>query len=230
MKRVCIHQPDFCPYIGFFDRLLVCDIFVVLDDVQFIRRGWQHRDKIKTPRGAEWITLSVEKGEYSQVISDTRLLNGTAWRMDCLNLLQENYRKARFFEEYFPSIRSLFLIEENNLAKFNLRFLRWLLEIFEIQIEISLSSALDIEEKSTKRLINIVEKVGGTHYLTGTGSRDYLDEDLFRRSGLSLEWQNFQHPQYDQLYGDFIPYLSVLDLVFNCGPESKDIVRQGQQK
>lgn len=200
-------------------------MFVIFDDVQFIKRGWQHRDKIKTPKGAEWLTLSVSHGDFHRKINETMLAPDIEWRNDCVNKVASAYKDAKYFSQFFPAIKELLLNRENSLVDYNLKFIDFFNQIFEIQTPTIKSSSLRAVGKSNELLINICEKLEATHYLTGTGSRDYLDESAFRAKGIEVNWQNFTHPVYPQLHGTFIPYLSVLDLVLNCGSASKNVIR-----
>lgn len=224
MTCVCIHQPDFLPYLGFFHRLLHVDRFVILDDVQFLRRGWHHRDKIKTPNGAQWLTLSVRKGPRDQLIKDVRLADDRAWIDTHLNCLRENYRDAPGFSAYFPLVSAIYGADHGRLIDINMAFLDLFFELFELDVKTVFSSDLGAAGSQTTRLVNIVKAVGGGCYLSGTGARAYLDEDQFRRAGIGLSWQEFDHPVYPQLHGEFKPYLSCIDLLFNCGAASKDVL------
>lgn len=226
MLRVCIHQPDFAPYLGFFHRLLTTDVFIVLDDVQFLRRGWHHRDKIKGPHGARWLTLSIDKGGYHQTLTEVRLAPiEQGWIESQLNVLRESYRKAPYFESYFEELERIYYSGTDRLVPFNLQVLKFLMRALDLRVEMRFSSEMAVPGTKSERLINLVKTVGGTHYYTGIGSRSYLDEAMFVREGLAVEWQDFRHPTYPQLHGDFVPYLSTLDLLFNCGPQAKEVLR-----
>lgn len=227
MKRICIHQPDFLPYLGFFHRLLCTDLFIVLDDVQFLRKGsgWHNRDIIKTPRGISWLTLSVKKGNLQQKINEVLLSEDDKWITKNLNLLKENYNQAPYFKDYFPNIRDIYLSGFCKMTDLNLAFLKFFYGLFELEVSSVLSSELNVEGQKNEKLIHLIKAVGGTHYLSGVGAKDYLDEQLFANEGIVVEWQQFRPPIYPQLYGDFIPNLSCIDLLFNYGPKSKDILR-----
>ncbi len=225
MKRVCIHQPDFLPYLGFFHRLLFTDIFIIFDDVQFLRRGWHHRDKIKTKDGERWLTLSIKKGDYYQKINQV-ILNEDKdkWTKNHLNLLRVNYCNAPYFNEYFPKIREIYLSDFTKLADINMAFLQFFFELFDLKMKIVFSSELNVDGHSNLKLINLVKAVGSRYYLSGLGAKDYMDKQMFADEGITVEWQEFNHPIYPQLHGEFIPNLSCIDLLFNCGPNSKDIL------
>jgi hypothetical protein len=227
LKRVCIHQPDFVPYLGFFHRLLLVDLFIVLDDVQFLRKGsgWHNRDKIKTKQGTSWLTLSVKKGLMQQKINEVVLNPQKEWIQRNLNLLIENYHAAPYFDEYFPKIRDIYQIDFVRMVDLNLAFLQFFFEIFDIHVDVLVSSNINVSGQGSQRLVNLVKAVDCTHYLTGTGSRSYLEEQLFIDNGIVVEWQNFCHPIYPQLHSPFIPSLSCLDVLFNCGSGAKEVLR-----
>lgn len=226
---VVIHQPDFLPWLGFFHRLTKADLFIVLDHVQFARRGWIHRDRIKTPTGAQWISLSVTKAARDAPISEIRLSHDTAWRSDHLNLLRQNYRKADHFDDVFPDIEQLYQAPHEHLTSLNLAGIDLLCGLLDVSIPRVLSSELSPTGTSTAMLVDLLKKVGATRYLSGLGARDYLDDRLLADAGIELEWQAFSHPVYPQLHGEFLPMLSSVDLLLNCGARrSAEILRENQ--
>lgn len=226
MTRVCIHQPDFVPWLGFFDRLLDSDIFVVLDDVQFLRRGWHHRDRIKTRYGSEWLTLSVQKAVRDAPINEIHLWSERdAWVDQNLGLLADSYREAQYFQAVFPRITEIYRRPIDRLLEFNLLFLELAFEFLDLRPKIVLSSSLDVASSRTQRLVEICEAVGATSYLTGTGALAYLERDRFEAAGIRLDIQSFEHPVYRQLHGGFMTRLSCLDLFLNCGAEAATILR-----
>jgi len=231
LNRVCIHQPDFLPYLGFFHRLLFTDIFIILDDVQFIRRGWHHRDKIKTRDGVKWLTVPICKGDYYQKINQVLLdKNKHKWIRNHLNLLKANYRNAHDFDKYFLRIKELYLLNHTKLIDLNMSFLHFFLELFDINIKIMYSSQLNVEGNRNLKLISLLKAVGACHYLSGLGAKAYLKEDLFFKEGITVEWQNFDHPVYHQLHGEFMPNLSCIDILFNCGAYAKEILWSTQKR
>ncbi len=229
MKTVVIHQPDFMSYIGFFHRLLHADLFILLDHVQFVThssRSWTHRDKIKTPNGERWLTISVVKAPGDTPINLIELADNN-WREQNLNLLRENYRKAPYFSEVFPRVEALYNIPCKRLAEFNVASIQMFMEWFDIDIPIIYSSAMQPEGKKNELLVGLLQQVGATGYLSGVGARDYFEEGPFAAAGIHVRWQEFKHPVYRQQFGEFIPYLSSIDLFFNCGIEqSREILRK----
>lgn len=229
-KTVVIHQPDFVPYLGFFQRFLSADQFIVLDHVQFVTgtsRSWTHRDKIKTPAGEKWITLSVSKASLGTPINQIELSTSVDWATANLNLLKQNYRRAPFFDKVFPSVVQLYEAPPRLMADFNLRFIELLMDLLDVRLPWVRSSSLQPEGNSNDLLIDLLGKVGATHYLSGNGARDYMQLERFAQAGIQVVWQQFTHPVYPQQFGAFVPYLSSLDVLFNCGiTASRQILRE----
>lgn len=226
MTTVCIHQPDFAPWLGFFDRLLEADIFVILDNVQFVRSGWHHRDKIKTPGGAQWLTVPViKKGRYHQAINEVEIDNSRDWRAKHLRTIQTFYGKADCFDEVYPAIDDIYAGKCDRLIDLNMRLLVWLMERMKIDIDIRFASELGVKGAKNDLLVGIVQSVSGDLYLTGQGARSYLDEKRFAEAEIGVRWQSYRHPTYPQLHDPFIPQLSSLDCLLNCGPAAAAILR-----
>lgn len=219
-KTVVIHQPDFAPYLGFFDRFRQTDLFIVLDHVQFVTgtsRSWTHRDKIKTPAGEKWLTLSTRKAPRDTPINQIELSDAIDWAGDNLNLLEANYRRAPFYDEIMPLVRALYADPPHLMATFNLRSIEWLMDLLDVRIPFVLSSSLNPVGSKNELLVDLLRKMGATRYLSGTGARGYMDESVFAAAGIEVIWQSFEHPVYPQQFDGFIPYLSTLDALFNCG-------------
>jgi hypothetical protein len=226
---VCIHQPDFAPWLGFFERLLHTDVFVILDDVQFVRRGWHHRDRIKTPQGVQWLTLPViKKGHYDQLIRDTQLDVDSGFTDKHLRTLEMAYGKRPGFDTVFPVVEEIYRRQPRLMIDLNLPLLEAMMAAFGLEKRMVMASSLNIASSSTERLVDIVRAVGGTDYLSGTGARAYLDEQLFAAAGIGVQWQRFDHPTYPQPWGDFEPGLSGLDCLFNCGRDAAAVLRSTQ--
>ncbi|MCT7601878.1 WbqC family protein [Aliarcobacter butzleri] len=224
-KTVVIHQPDFIPYLGFFHRLLHADLFVILNDVQFLRRGWHHRDRIKTKDGDKWLTIGIKKVPQNTSINEI-FLNDENWQLQHLNLIKQSYAKAKYFEEIFPFIDKLYSQKYEKMIDINLASIKMLLELFDINIGIVFSTEFRIQSKSNQLLVDLLLEIGATHYLSGIGAKDYYDNKPFEEANIKVLWQDFKHPVYPQLHGEFIPYLSSIDLLFNCGIEkSREILR-----
>lgn len=225
MTVVCIHQPDFAPWLGFFDRLMACDLFVVLDNVQFVRRGWHHRDRIKTAQGAQWLTVPVrKKGRFDQSIAETEIDDGQEWRSRHLRTLESAYGRAPGFARWFPPVRAVYEAGHVRLMDLNMALIGVMTDAFAIEAKTVTASSLVASGTSNELLINILKAVGGDVYLSGTGARAYLDEGLFAAQGIRVVWQSFAHPVYPQPHGPFIPELSGLDCIFNCGADAARVL------
>jgi hypothetical protein len=231
MTRVCIHQPDFAPWLGFFDRLLDSDVFIVLDDAQFQKNGWNNRDKIKTKNGPAWLSLSLKKGPFPQKINDVQLDDDErGWKARNLNLITENYKTAPEFDRTFPDIKRLYEMNAPQLVDFNMAFIRYILGVLRIDVDIHFSSKMDIGGDKTDRLVELVDAVGGTHYVAGTGSGGYLETEKFVKRGISIELRPYQSPTYSQLFEPFVANLSTIDLLLNCGGQAADILRSAHKQ
>ncbi len=214
---VTIHQPDFMPWLGFFQRWHAADRYVVLDDVQFLRRGWHHRDRIKTPAGAAWLTVPVrKKGRFEQSI-DAVELDGDAWKRGHLAAIRAAYGRAPRFPELFPLLERVYARPHTLLMELNLDLLRLFAACLGITTPLVLASQSQVQERGTQRLVRLCQAHGAHTYLTGTGSRAYLDESLFAAQNIRVHWQEFRHPVYPQLHGDFVPGLSALDWLMHGG-------------
>lgn len=215
--RLTIHQPDFLPWLGFFDRWRASDLLVLLDDVQFLRRGWHHRDRIKTAAGPAWLTVPVKsKGRYLQTIREVELEDGP-WRRKHLAMIRAAYARAPGFELVFPPLEAVYARNHARLADLNRDLLALAAGLLDIRTPTALASDHDLPGREgpdcagTVRLLRLCRLHGASVYLTGVGSRDYLDESLLLQHGVRVEWQRFEHPVYPQLHGAFAPNLSVLD-------------------
>lgn len=228
-KIVVIHQPDFLSYLGFYHRLLHADLYVVLDDVQFVSgssRAWTNRDKIKTIYGEKWLTVNVNKTSIGTNINQIMINYSIDWRKHHLEIFKQSYKKARFFDEIFPYIEKLYTRKFEKLLDFNMASIFMLTNLFDIKIKMEYSSNILTTKTKSDRLTEILICVGATHYLSGIGAKDYHKDEPFENAGINVIWQDFKHPVYPQLYGDFIPYLSSIDMLFNCGiVNSRKILR-----
>lgn len=228
-KIVVIHQPDFMPYLGFFDRLLKADVYVVLETAQYVNgtsKSWMNRDKIKTEKGEQWITVCVKKAPRETAIKDILLMDDNKWRKNNLGLLYQNYRRCEYFKEIYPCIEELYSQSYVKFWDFSFASIKMLMELFGIDIEIVFSSDIKPQGKNNDMIVDIMKKLNATTYLSGLGAADYYKPEVYEQAGINVIWQDFRHPVYPQQFGEFIPYLSSIDLLFNCGIEkSRKILR-----
>jgi len=225
--RVVILQPSYLPWLGYFDQMSRADKFVFLDNVQFTRRDWRNRNKIRTKEGGAWLTVPiVQKGKYGQSLLTTRIDNSIHWRRKHKDTLRHNYSQAPYFDLYFPFFEKLYAREWEFLLDICYESLLYLKDALNIETPVVKSSSLGVMETKGERVYEICHQLGATHYLSGDVGRNYLFHDAFLKHGVSLEFHNYKHPVYQQRFPGFIPYLSVVDLLFNFGEQSLDILRQ----
>ncbi len=212
------------PWLGYFDKIVRSEIFVFLDNVQFKKNEFQNRNKIKTAQGWMWLTVPVLY-KYPEQIDEVKINNGIDWRKKHLRTLTINYQKVPFFHDLFPEVERFYARASASIAEVNRESVLMLLEMLGVHRKIAIASALGhLPEEPSERLAAICESLGADTYLSGAGGRAYLDLEPFNKRGITVKFQTFNHPVYPQRYGDFIPNLSLLDLLFNCGPNSLKIL------
>ena len=210
------HQPAYLPWLGYFDKIARSDVFVYLDTVQFEKNSFINRNQIKTPQGALWLTIPVKtKGHTSGSLLTTEIDDKQPWRIKHLKSIEMNYRKAPRFEEYFPKIQALLTMPESNLAEYCLHQLRFWLDELQIDTRIVRSSELPITSAKSDLVFDLCQHFGAQDYLSGALGRNYLVEEDFSNAGIIIEYQSFKPPVYPQLWGDFIPYMGILDWWMN---------------
>jgi len=227
MKVVAIHQPNYLPWLGYFYKITNCDVFVFLDNVQYTKNSFINRNKIKTPQGAMWLTVGVlSKGEYGQSISETKIDSNVSWNKNHWKSICQNYARSPYLDKYKEYLESIYQRQWEYLADLNESLIKANCDMLSItNVEFIRASDLDLSGKGTELLINICQEVGADTYLSGFGGVKYMEEDKFRESGIELKYYNFENPTYHQLWGDFIPNLSIIDLLFNEGDGSLQILR-----
>lgn len=220
-KRIGIHQPNFFPWLGYFHKMKQCDVFVILDTVDIVlgsSKSITHRTKIKTAQGEHWLTIPLVKSE-SKEIQTIEINDGISWKSKMLQTVYQNYRKAAFFEETYTFFETCLSNENHLLSKFNTAILLKLMQKMDIDCEVLFASELPIySQDRNNRLIEIIQHLNGTTYVSGKGGTQYHDVDLFQQAQIQIEPTAFLPFAYPQLYGEFIPGLSCIDFLFNCEP------------
>lgn len=227
--RVAIMQPTYLPWIGYFGLMKSVDLFILLDSVQFSRRSWQQRNQIKAANGPIWLTVPVlSKGKRGQLITEVEIDRSRDFPQSHQKALELNYKKAPHFDTYAPQLLSLLGGDNRYLTDLTLSTILWLRDALGITTSVHCSSEFEIVGTKAELLASLCEQVGATEYISPPASKDYLDEsDAFARRGLHLRYFNYTHLEYQQRLGDFLPYMSVVDLLFNCGPESLSLIEKG---
>lgn len=221
-----IHQPNFLPWIGYFYKMSKADVFIILDDVQFSKNSYINRNKIKTPNGAIWLTLPViTSGKFGQKINEVEIKEFNKSRRKILDTIKMNYSRAEYFKNYFPELEEIFSQDYNSLSDLNINLILWIAQKLQITPVIKFSSSLPLlEAEGTLRLINICKEIGADTYLSGFGGNNYQEEKLFNDNNIYLKTYDFKHPVYKQLWGNFEYNLSTIDLILNCGENSRNII------
>ena len=234
---VAAHQPSYLPWLGYLDKLARCDVFVVMDDLQYEAQNFQNRNRIKLDTGAAWVTVPLERGSQTDRVIDKRICNTgnprEHWQRKTWRQLQIHYGRAPCFAHYAEELNEVFTRRWEHLVDLDLHILGIARRWFGISTPIVRSSTLHLQGQKTERILDLCKKLGARTYLSGRGgSTDYLDVELLRRAGVTTAWQQFTHPVYPQRYPmqGFVPYLGFIDLIFNCGVDSRAILLESRAK
>ena len=227
-KKVAILQSNYIPWKGYFDMISAVDEFILYDDMQYTRRDWRNRNKIKTPQGTKWLTVPVQvKGKYHQKIRDTEI-DGISWAPAHWKSLIQNYQRAPHFQEIKNWLEPLYNMEEayTHLSQLNRQFIEAVCEYLGIETVISNSWDYNLCEGKTERLADLCAQAGGTEYISGPAARDYVEESIFTERDIQLTWFDYTgYSEYPQLWGEFTHGVTVLDLLFNCGKSAPGYMR-----
>ena len=223
---VGIHQPEYIPWLGFFKKMMNSELFVFLDDAQFRKKGWQNRNKIRTKNGTALLSVPVHAHSRPNINAIT-IDNDKNWSERHKKSILYNYAKAPYFEEFKNFIESIFEKKFEYLTDLNTAIIKFIMDELEIKPKIIFSSELKISKKGSERVLDICKSVGADHYITGTvWAQPHLKIDEFKKSNIRVEFQNFQHPTYKQIHGEFIPQMSIIDLLFNEGRDGAKKILQ----
>lgn len=215
--KVVITQSNYIPWKGYFNAIDTADAFVFLDNVQYTKRDWRNRNKIKTPNGTKWLSIPVQvSGKYIQLIKDTKIAD-PKWVDNHLSLFRENYKSAPNFKNGYEFIESVYCsLDSINLSDINQTIIRKIMTYFGINTPIYHASDFQTSQNSSERLLNICKALGATDYYSGPTAKNYLNESIFEDNKVKVHYfENHKYPKYDQLHGEFDHYLSILDLIFN---------------
>jgi len=226
-----VHQPQYIPWLGYFDKIDNSDCFVYLDIVQYKSREFQNRNKVRTKDGWLWLTVPVvSKGADRQRVDEVLIDNSSDWMSVHWKTLQSCYNRAPCFNLYRDFFEDVYVSKPwERLIDLNVHITAYVCEQLGIDTPVEYESKIGTSSQSTERIIELCQKLKSDTYLTGIGGRAYLDEAKFQEAGIKLIYQEFEHPIYQQLYcktsDDFLSCLSILDLLFNEGPKSIDLIR-----
>ncbi len=223
--KIAIHQPNSLPWIGYFDKIDQVDKFIILDKALHTKSGFVHRNKIKTPQGP--IMLSVPLKNKEKPINELLIANETNWRSKHWKIIKNNYKNTPFWSLYKEGFEEIFEKEWKYLDSLNTTLIKHILSLLSITTEILKESDFKIDfGHGNLRNVNIVSHLGGNIYLSGVGAKVYNNPEEFKNRRIELNYQNFNHPIYSQRFGNFESHLSIIDLLFNSGPESIELIRK----
>jgi hypothetical protein len=232
---VAIHQPNYLPNLAFFRKLAQSDVFVILDDVQYRRRGYINRNRIKTCHGVQWLTIPVlSKGKYHARIGELTPNWSENWCRTHLRTIEHSYRRAAYFDEVFALVArpALLIASERRLGLVdtNLIILRAMGDYLGLGTPLRRASEFAVKSRAGARLAELVRRAGGASYLSGVSGLKYIDPESFRASGVQLRYAANVAPVYPQLWGEFQTGLSLLDMLFNCGRETARFLRDSMSR
>jgi hypothetical protein len=221
------HQPAYLPWLGYLDKISRADVFVFMDTVQFEKNSFINRNRIKTPQGAQWLTVPVRtKGHLAATLRTTEIDETQRWRDRHLGSIAMNYRRAAHFERCFPKLEALLRSAERLLSELCWRQISFWLAELGIGTRMVRASELPVSGSKSELVLAYCRHFGARHYLSGALGRDYLAASDFSAAGISIEYQDYQHPSYPQQWGEFLPCMSVVDAWMNCGTGTAALLRR----
>ncbi|PYR50720.1 MAG: hypothetical protein DMF95_09885 [Acidobacteria bacterium] len=220
-RTLVVLQPGYLPWLGFFDQMRRADVFVYYDDVRFDKHGWRNRNRIKSPAGPQWLTVPVlHHGKGQPLITETLIDARSDWPRKHVGTLRQYYARAPYVKQYLPELEELLNRPWTHIADLDIAVVDLLAGWLKLSPNVVRASELGIGGTQSERLINFCLHFGAQRYFSGSAARDYLDVGAFERRGIEVVWQEYQHPVYLQQYEPFVPYLSAIDLLLNCGDDS----------
>lgn len=225
---ISIQQPEYFPWLGFFNKVANVDLVVLLDSVQFKKRYFDNRVRIRNHDGWQWLRIPIKsKGRFGQKISEVEIDQSVNWKSENLKALERNYRASPNFKNYFGEIEKLYQTDFSNLSTFNVEAIQLTTGLLGLKKDFLVASGENFDGKGSDLILDICKRLNASIYLSGKFGVDYLKEADFESESIRIIYQNFQHPKYNQLHGDFLPNMSVLDLLFNEGEKSLDVIKNG---
>jgi len=213
---ISIHQPAYLPWLGYFDKIIKSDIFIYLDTVQLEKNSYSYRNKIKTPQGSAWLTIPLKmKGHTNRAIKDVLIDNSQQWKKKHLKNIFFNYKKATFFDELYPKIEELYKQDFDLFSDLAYEHLLFWLKELNIKTKIIKSSDLNIDSKKSDLILDLCQHHNADKYISGALGKDYLNENHFKEKNIKIEYQDYQHPAYQQLNGDFLSHMGIVDFCMN---------------
>jgi hypothetical protein len=222
------HQPVYIPWLGLFHKIALADEFVSFNQVQYQPKDWNNRNKIKTAQGPKWLTVPVlRKGYLEKTISEIQIDDSRPWRKKHLRTLEINYSKSKFFDRYYSYLEEVYFLDWTYLVDFNEHLLKWFIGILGLKPIFHSAANYKFAGQKSDLVLNMCKQVDADKYVFGAEGKNYVNEKSFQEVDVQIMIQEYRHPSYSQLHGPFISHLSILDLLFNCGDLSLDILMSG---
>ena len=219
------HQPVYLPWLGLFHKISLAETFVYFDQVQYLPKDWMNRNKIRTKDGSIWLTVPVlRKGYRDLKTSEIEINNSTNWQKKHLRSISLNYKKSPYFENYIPFFEDVYSRKWEFLGDLNEYMLKWFLDELGIKVNFLNTKNFKFEGEKSSLILNMCKKLDASTYIFGTLGKDYANVHEFEKNNVKLIFQDYNHPKYSQLYSEFVSHLSVIDLLFNHGPKSLEII------
>ncbi|MCI5116474.1 MAG: hypothetical protein D3913_00630 [Candidatus Electrothrix sp. LOE1_4_5] len=210
------HQPAYLPWLGYFDKIIRSDIFIFLDTVQYEKNSYINRNRIKIPQGSTWLTIPIRsKGHIQSTLLETKIDNSKNWSQKHLKNIYFNYKKAPHFDECYQKLESLYQHSYDSISELCYNHLLFWLKEFDINTKILRSSDLSLTSKKSELILDLCQLFHADHYISGALGKKYLIENDFQKKGIAIDYQNYRHPCYPQLHGEFLPAMSIVDFWMN---------------
>ena len=219
------HQPVYLPWLGLFHKIALAETFVYFDQVQYLPKDWMNRNKIRTKSGSIWLTVPVlRKGYRDLKTSEIEINNSIDWQKKHFRSISLNYKKSPYFENYIPFFEDVYSRKWKFLGELNEYMLKWFLDELGIKVNFLNANDFKFQGEKSSLILNMCKELNASTYIFGTLGKDYADVQEFEKNNIGLIFQNYNHPKYSQLYREFISHMSIIDLLFNHGPKSLEII------
>jgi len=231
--KCAILQPTYLPWIGYFEMISSVDIFIVFDHVQFVKQSWHQRNRIKTPNGVTMLSLPVKNEKFNTKICDIKISYDNSNQLEKhWRVIEQSYKKSKYFKDYEIIFKEIYSQKHIFLEELNVKIISAICTILEIETKFIYSKDIYIEDYGMDKnldLINLCKSVGADFIYDAKGAETFLNKEIFTSHGVEIKFQEYEHPIYEQLWGDFVPYMSALDILFNEGPNSMGIIKSGRK-
>ncbi len=222
------HQPVYLPWLGLFHKIALADKYVFFNEVQYLPKDWMNRNKIKTNSVSTMLTVPVlRKGHRDNITSNLLINNSEKWKKKHLRSIYINYKKTPFFDDYYSFFEDTYSRDWDYLDDLNEHMLKWFLQKLNIKTEFLKASDFDFVGTKSNLVLNMCKKLCADTYIFGSLGKDYANKEEFSDENIKLVFQDYNHPNYSQLHGEFVSNLSIIDLLFNCGKKSYDVLMSG---